>query len=80
MNKKKISMKKTSNFFKFIGGLFCMSLILFKIIKYGDLTFDYAIACGVASIIIANIFITIDISIWKDNLNKLKNIDSNIKE
>jgi hypothetical protein len=75
MNKKKLSMKKTSNIFKFIGGLFCIGLILFKVIKYGDLTFDYALACGVASIIIANIFITVDIAVWRDNLNKLNNID-----
>ena len=74
MEKKKMSMKKTSNLFKVIGGLFCIALIVYKVLKTGDLTFDYALASGVASVIIANIFITVDIAVWKDNMNKIKEV------
>jgi hypothetical protein len=78
MEKKKLSMKKTSNRFKIFAALFCIGLILYKVIKTDNLTTDYALACGVASIIIANIFITVDIAVWKDNMNKIKEVTNDV--
>lgn len=79
MNEKKSLIKgKTSSLMsKYIGLLLFILLLVLRIYQGNEITISYVFACGLAGIIAANIFISVDISLWIQNFKKGKEILNN---
>lgn len=66
-----------SQAFKIIGGLFTIFCIVYKLISTKNLDVNFVIASGLAGVLIANIFISVDISIWIERLKGIKDVIKN---
>lgn len=72
MEKKTFSWKNLSNLFKVLAAVYFMFLTIYQVIKTGNLTLEFSMAAGFAAVILANIFISVDISMWIKNFQKSK--------